>query len=289
MTMDLPHERACTCPPNHICCLTPGEWLQRQVGVWHFGYEKRDVRQKSVHPATFPISLARQCIELFTHRGELVLDPFVGSGTTLIAARDAGRSALGVDLKPEYVDLARARLATEPASMGSVQRAERLDARRLGEQVQAGTVGLILTSPPYANCLNRKRQNKSRHTEDRLNDQYGQIEQYSQDCADLGVLGYGEYCEAIAGIFGGLLPLLHPGGHCVVNVPDIWWKDERIPLHIGVVEALSSAGYQFRNTIIWDKTNLVNHMGIFGWPSNYITAGITFEYLLHFRRPRQGG
>jgi DNA modification methylase len=241
------------------------------------------VRKKAVHPATYPLALARQCIELLTHRGELVVDPFVGSGTTLVAARDSGRSALGVDLKPEYVELAEARLAEEPPAEGTVQRAAKLDARHLPEEMEPGTAALILTSPPYANCLNRERRNKSRRSEDRVNDQYGQVEQYSQDPADLGTLGYEDYCLAMEDIFRDLRRCLRPGGHCVVNVPDIWWNDERIPLHVGVIEALTEAGYEFRNTIIWDKTNIVNRMGIFGWPSNYITAGVTFEYLLHFR------
>src|SRR5438270_9286735 len=93
--------RSCECPPNHLNCLTAKEWLKAQVGVWQFFYEGRDVRDKNLHPATFPISLAARCIELFTHRGELVLDPFAGSGTTLVAAQDAGRSAAGFDLNPE--------------------------------------------------------------------------------------------------------------------------------------------------------------------------------------------
>ena len=83
-------------------------------------------------------------------------------------------------------------------------------------------------------------------------------------------------------VFASLLPLLKPKGHCVINVPDMWWKNKRITLHIIVVEALRKAGYELRNTIIWDRTNIVNRVGIFGWPSNYITMGTTFEYLLHF-------
>lgn len=76
-------ERTCECPPNHINCLTAKDWMKSQIGVWQFTYEGRDIRNKELHPATFPLSLARKVIELFTHKGELVLDPFVGSGTTL--------------------------------------------------------------------------------------------------------------------------------------------------------------------------------------------------------------
>ncbi len=71
--------------------------MKSQLGVWQFFYEGRDMREKKVHPATFPIALAKKCIALFTHEGELVLDPFVGSGTTLVAARDIHMRIVALD------------------------------------------------------------------------------------------------------------------------------------------------------------------------------------------------
>src|SRR5437867_2236012 len=58
MPMEIGWQRTCDCPPNHLNCLTPKEWLKAQVGVWEFNYEGRDVRDKNLHPATYPISLA---------------------------------------------------------------------------------------------------------------------------------------------------------------------------------------------------------------------------------------
>ena len=81
--MKIDYKRTCSCQQNHLNCLTAKEWIKSQLGVWQFNYEKRDVRDKTLHPATFPLSLAKKVIELFTHKGELVLDPFNGSGTTL--------------------------------------------------------------------------------------------------------------------------------------------------------------------------------------------------------------
>ena len=111
------------------------------------------------------------------------------------------------------------------------------------------------------------------------------VEQYSQRPEDLGTLDIDAYQQAMAEIFAGLLPLLKKKGHCVINVPDMWWENERVTIHIAVVEALRSVGYELRNTIIWNRMNIVNNVGIFGWPSNYITMGTTFEYLLDFWRP----
>jgi len=105
------------------------EWLKSQLGVWQFYYESRDIRNKEIHPATFPISLASKVIELFTHQGELVLDPFVGSGTTLLAARDLNRNAVGFDLKEEYINLCNERLAQNNLLNESQQLAVNDDAR----------------------------------------------------------------------------------------------------------------------------------------------------------------
>jgi DNA modification methylase len=276
---------SCKCPPNHINCLTAKDWLKSQLGVWQFIYESRDIRDKSVHPATFPIALAKKCISLFTHEGELVLDPFVGSGTTLLAARDLNRNSVGFDLKSEYVSLCQSRLSQIPLDHIATQLAICDDARNINKYLEPETVSLIITSPPYANMLNRKRLNKSRRGDTRQNEQYLKIEQYSQDARDLGTMAVEQYSESMGDIYEPLLKLLKPKGHCIINVPDMWWENKRITLHIAIVEELRKRGYELRNIIIWDRTNIVNKIGIFGWPSNYITMGTTFEYLLDFWRP----
>lgn len=274
------YKRICDCKPSHINCMKPKEWLKSQLGVWKFSYESRDIRKKDIHPAAFPISLARKVIELFTHEGELVLDPFVGSGTTLIAARDLNRNAVGFDLNRQYIGLCEQRLAQNSLLSETKQIAINDDAIFIPDYLAKETVSLIFTSPPYANLLNRERKNKSRRF--RKNDQLGKIEQYSQEPRDLGIMPLDEYTRAMGDIFEALLPLLRPKAHCVINVPDMWWENERITIHVSLIEELRKRNYELRNIIIWDRTNLVNRIGIFGWPSNYITMGVTFEYLLHF-------
>jgi len=230
--------------------------------------------------------LAARVIELFTHEGELVVDPFVGSGTTLVAARDLNRNAVGFDLHQKYIDLCYERLSQETlVDVPTKQIAIVDDARNIAQYFRENSVSLFVTSPPYANLLNRKRKNKSRRGEKRKNDQYMEIEQYSQDPRDLGILDIHGFEKAIEEIYRNLLPLLREKGHSVINVPDMWWENKRVPIHIHVVHAMERAGYELRNTIIWDRRNVVNQVGIFGWPSNYITMGVTFEYLLDFWRP----
>jgi len=282
--LNLPFKRSCECPPTHLNCLTAKDWLKSQLGVWQFFYEKRDIRDKQVHPATFPIALASKVISLFSHKGELVVDPFVGSGTSLIAAQDNERNAVGFDLQKKYVSLCEDRLRENRGFFSSAtQVAIQDDARNICHYLGEKEISLIWTSPPYANLLNRERKNKSRRN--RNNEQLGKVEQYSQDPNDLGILSLEEYTTAMGDVFEKLLPLLRPKGHCVINVPDMWWENKRITIHVSLIEELRRRGYELRNIIIWDRTNVVNQIGIFGWPSNYITMGVTFEYLLDFWRP----
>lgn len=277
--------RTCDCAPSHINCLTAKEWIKNQLGVWQFTYEKRDVRDKAVHPATFPVSLAKRVISLFSHEGELVLDPFVGSGTVLLAAQDLNRNAVGFDLQEKYVELSKSRLASNNFFNKSQQLAILDDALNISDYLERETLSLIFTSPPYANLLNRKRKNKSRRGEFRNNDQFMKVEQYSQDPRDLGTMPLENYTQNMGDIFEKLLPLLKPKAHCVINVPDMWWENQRITIHVALIDELRKRGYELRNIIIWDRTNIVNQIGIFGWPSNYITMGVTFEYLLDFWKP----
>jgi DNA modification methylase len=286
--LDINHERTCECPLNHINCLTGKEWIQNQVAIWEFSYGKRDIRDKKIHPAVFPIGLPAKCIQLFTHEGELVLDPFAGIGTTLLAAQDLNRNAVGFDLNQDYVDYSTSRLVQSRLFNDTKQLPIKDNAHNIPQYLKENTIALAVTSPPYANMLNRPRLNKSMRGNLRRNEHYLTVQQYSNDPSDLGTMMPEEYADALRDIYSGILPLMKIKGHCVINVTDLWWENKRIPVHIYVIRALEEAGFELRNTIIWDRRNLVNKVGIFGWPNNYITLGTTFEYILDFWRPALG-
>jgi len=283
--LDIGYEKTCDCPPNHINCLTAKEWIQSQVGIWEFSYEKRDIRDKNIHPAVFPIGLPAKCIKLFTHEGELVIDPFMGIGTTLLAAQDFNRNAVGFDLKEEYIDVAKSRLAQGNLLNTTRQMTIKDDARNIPNYLKEKTVALAVTSPPYSKFLDKPRLNKSIRGDLRNNKHYLKVQQYSQDPCDIGTLEPIAFSQALGEIYRNILPLLRPKAHCVININDLWWENKRIPTHVYIVEALTEVGYELRNILIWDRRNLVNRVGIFGWPNNYIKLGTTFEYILDFWRP----
>jgi DNA modification methylase len=285
--IDINFKKTCLCRDNHINCLTAKDWIRNQVAVWELNYEKRDVRDKEIHPAVFPISLPKKCIELFTHKGELVLDPFVGIGTTLIAASDLERNVVGFDLNQKYIDYAKFRLAQSKMSFGETTKQITIcdDAINIPKYLDENIISLVVTSPPYANMLNHQRKNKSYRADLRVNKFYNKIQQYSSNPRDLGTMKPKEYAKELAIIYKGILPLLKPRAHCIINVNDLWENNHRYPTHCYVIEEMGKIGYELRNVIIWDKRPSVNRVGIYGWPSNYITLSITFEYILDFWKP----
>lgn len=101
----------------HVPTVTKDEFFEAVLDVWEIPPAHAS---KVGHPAPFPLELPRRLINLYTYEDDLVLDPFAGSGTTLVAAVQAGRRAAGWDTDPGYVELARSRLAdAEPQSSGT--------------------------------------------------------------------------------------------------------------------------------------------------------------------------
>ena len=94
--------------------ITKQEFMAWTNGVWTFNGQSK--KGAGGHPAAFPIELPRRCIKLFSFVGDIVLDPFVGSGSTLIAASQNGRKGIGVDIDEDYCDIAVQRLRREAGS-----------------------------------------------------------------------------------------------------------------------------------------------------------------------------
>src|SRR5664280_1927169 len=90
--------------------ISKDEFLEATLDTWKIRPESA---KRVGHPAPFPIDLPRRLIELYTYRGDLVLDPFVGAGTTAVAAIQSERHYVGYDTDRQYVALARARIRAE--------------------------------------------------------------------------------------------------------------------------------------------------------------------------------
>ena len=83
------------------------DFISQTKSIWSFPTERAS---RVNHPAPFPVDLPRKCIEMFTFEGDVVLDPFLGSGTTAVASKLTGRKYIGVDLSEEYCNIAEQRV-----------------------------------------------------------------------------------------------------------------------------------------------------------------------------------
>jgi len=86
---------------------TREEFMEWTNGVWNFSGESK---KRVGHPAPFPVELPRRCVKLFTFVGDTVLDPFLGSGSTLVACVEGKRRGIGVEIDSHYCEIAKQRL-----------------------------------------------------------------------------------------------------------------------------------------------------------------------------------
>lgn len=94
------------------------EFMDWTNGLWTFNGESK---KRIGHPAPFPIELPRRCVKLFSYVDDLVLDPFCGSGTTLLAAVANQRRGVGIDVDKKYCELARKRILGAPPVLSEVE------------------------------------------------------------------------------------------------------------------------------------------------------------------------
>src|SRR5690606_15415311 len=101
----------------HENTLGADDFMALTLDVWSIPPESA---RRVGHPAPFPVDPPEQLIRLYTYAGDLVLDPFMGSGSTLVAAARLGRRYVGYDLDPEYVAIAERRVAEELTALAEV-------------------------------------------------------------------------------------------------------------------------------------------------------------------------
>ena len=246
-------------------------WTRHSISVWSdIRKSKEELALK--HPALFPTQLVARAIECFLPpQGKLVLDPFCGLGSTVLAARQAGVVGLGLDINPDYIKIARSRIGRKRDGC----RVAKANAASLLKHVEPGTVDLVVTSPPYWDVLTRRR------TADRK-----AVRNYGDASTDLGrVTGYEDFLAALRRVFENVLTALRPGAYCIVVVMDIRKRSRFYPFHSDLAAEMEQAGYLWDDLIIWDRRQEYNNFRPLGYPAVF-RINKAHEYVLIFQKPR---
>jgi DNA modification methylase len=264
---------------NRLNDLTPRDWLRFQKSwfVHNPPPRRKDVLQ---HPAKFPETLAEEFVSFFTKRGETVLDPMLGTGSTLVACLRTGRHGVGIELNPHYAEIARRVIEDERQRLGQA-------VTDLRSQVYAGNaarladfdlprIDYVLTSPPYWDMLHARgaeTQRKRRRSPEL--DVF-----YSDDPEDLGnIHDYGEFLDRLVAVYTGVRGVLRPGAYLTIIVKNVKKAGHVYPLAWDLARRLGEV-YVLKDERIWcqDDIRLAPYGLGNAWVSN------TFHhYCLQFR------
>lgn len=254
--------------------LDGSEWTRLSISVW------RDIRKtpeeaKYRHPAMFPTMLTTRLIRCFAaSTDKRVLDPFMGSGSTLVSALSMGKQGIGFEINHTYVKLAESRLAQKPLIGDTLPPLVYHESAMQIEQIlEPESVHLCITSPPYWDILSQKR------TAD-----YREIRNYSDTDGDLSKIGnYEGFLDGLAQVFRGVYGVLAKGKYCIVNVMDLRKKDRFYPFHADLSTRMQEIGFIWDDVIIWDRRDEYNNLRSLGYPYVFRINKI-HEYLLIFKK-----
>ncbi len=264
---------------NRLNDLTPKQWIKFQKS-WFV--HNPPPRQPDVmrHPAKFPETLAEEFIEFFTKRGQTVLDPMVGTGSTLIAGLRTGRNAIGIELNPTYAEIAEQLVEQERESLGQQAKGLRIEVMRSDAADLAGldlpTIDYVLTSPPYWNMLRARGAEIQRQ---RREDSELDLT-YSDDPADLGNIDdYNEFLRRLLSIYQALSPLLRPRAYLTIIVKNVKKGGKVYPLAWDLARLLGQS-YTLKDERIWAQDNI--RLAPYGMGNAWVSN--TFHhYCLQFR------
>ena len=270
-------------PTNKLNDLSSKEWVVETVSVWAqrgLGKNHKNAQIEREHPAPFSYQDIARLIRFFTKRGQTVLDPFVGVGSTLKAAALEGRRGIGIELNAKYAKLAKKRLKVELKDAGDLCLDQTIligDAAKLITTLKEKTVELVVTSPPYWNILH-KEDHKAK--QERINN--GLDSKYSEHPNDLGnIQSYSSFLDKLTDILALCHKPLAPKGHMCVVVSDFRDKSKYFMLHADLANRLEKKDFCLKGVIILHQ----RHKRIFpyGYPYAYV-PNIHHQYILVLRK-----
>jgi len=250
-------------------------WQKYSISVWN-DIKKSSKERRLKHPAIFPAELPGRLIEVLSFDDDIVLDPFVGTGSTMVAARERGRSSVGFDISEKFIQITKHRLSEVSFQGDDPPYQLFLDtAENLKKYMASETIGLCVTSPPYWDILNQKR------TAD-----YKEIQNYGGLSEDLGEIHiYEDFIGALKRIFADIYNILKPEKYCCIVLMDIRKKEKYYPFHVDTIKFMEEIGFMLDDIIIWDRRSEYNNLRPLGHPYVFRVNKI-HEFILIFKKCR---
>jgi len=252
------------------------EWLQYSFSIWK-DIQKNKEEWALRHPAMFPIMMAEKLTDIFTNSKEqVVLDPFMGSGSTLIAAQNKGLKGIGFEINKEYISMAKNRLDNVYRTIfinNSNYKLINDSAENIDTYLSPNSVDLTITSPPYWDILNRKR------SADRK-----AIRNYSNSSVDFGnISDYNQFLLSLQSVFSKVYKVTKPGRYCIVIVMDIRKNSNFYPFHSDLTKKMEEINFSLKDIIIWDRQKEYNNLRPLGYPYSFVVNKV-HEYIMIFKK-----
>jgi DNA modification methylase len=244
---------------NKLNELDPKTWIKFQKS-WFIHNPPPRTKDVIKHPAKFPESLAQMFIEFFTKQKQVVFDPMVGTGSTLLAALRSQRHSYGIELNPAYCDLAVKLINRERESLGTatsdlISEVISGDANCAAELIKIHNIPKIdylLTSPPYWDMLHAR----GAQTQRKRKSNQGLDVYYSDHPSDLGnITEYDEFLERLVAVYSGIKPYLRPRAYLTIIVKNIKKGGKIYPLAWDLARQLSNI-YTLKDERIWCQDDI---------------------------------
>lgn len=264
---------------NKLNDLSGRIWIQETKSVWHqkgLGKGHSHTYYERLHPAPFSYQDIGRLIRFFTKKGEHVLDPFCGVGSTLKACAVLDRRGIGVELSQKWSRLTEERLAIE-IDNSHHQKIICSDIRDALDEFEDDYFQFMVTSPPYWSILTKKADHKVKG--ERLSE--GLETQYSLDERDLGnIQVYEEFLEELTSIFRRIAIKVEDKRYMAIIVSDFRHGSKFYPFHSDLYQRLCDENIHLVGITILEQ----NHKKLYpyGYPFCYI-PNIHHQYILIFR------
>lgn len=262
---------------NGLCAT---EWASLSSSVWNDVSSTRE-KKHLAHGATYPEKLCDRLITMYSKKGDVVLDPFLGTGTTVVSAIKNGRKGIGIELTDRFFSVAEQSIndVTDFSQISMFDNGHIFEdfkiiqgdcSEKLSE-LEPESIQLTVTSPPYADLIHKVVEDREKHHKNSrfVTENNARTNIYSNDDRDLGNMGIETYIEKVEIIMKKLFKVTKPGGYNAWVVKDFRDTKNGIPyidLHSKIAAAGEKAGFKYHDLIIWDQ-NRHRKLVLLGYPS----------------------